>query len=153
MFNITKADERHIEELAELRSMVLMETNNLTDFECKNEFKNSNLAYLKEAIPSGQFVAWIAIVDGKIVATSGIVFYTIAPCKSVPNGQVGYVQNMYTLKEYRRQGIAKILFEKTLDEAKKMGCTKVMLNATKEGRPLYESFGFTDAENEMEYKF
>jgi hypothetical protein len=38
-----------------------------------------------------------------------------------------------------------------IDEAKAKGCTKVLLNATKMGRPLYEKFGFCDIDDEMVY--
>ncbi len=116
----------------------------------KKRFYDENLSYLKEAIPSGKFAAFMAMDNGKIAATSAIVFFQIAPCNSVPNGKVGYIQNMYTFKEYRRRGIASILLEKTIDEAKREGCSKISLNATKMGRFLYAKSGFTVTADEME---
>lgn len=148
MITYQRATESHIEELAMLRGMFLSELNK--DPNSKNEFVSSNLVYLKEAIPKEEFVAWIAIDNGKIVGTSGIVFYNIPPCKSSPNGKVAYIQNMYTLKEYRRKSIARELFARTIEEAKAKGCTKIMLNASDDGKPLYEQFGFKDVSDEME---
>ena len=55
MFDIVKVGIDQIEEFAELRSAVLMETNNLTDSKEKERFYDNNLVYLKEAIPSGKF--------------------------------------------------------------------------------------------------
>jgi GNAT superfamily N-acetyltransferase len=150
MFDIVKVGIDQIEEFAELRSAVLMETNNLTDSKEKERFYDNNLVYLKEAIPSGKFLAFMAKKNKKIVATSAIVFFQIAPCNSVPNGKVGYIQNMYTIKEYRRQGLASMLLERTIDEAKRYRCSKISLNATKMGRKLYEKSGFTETADEME---
>lgn len=149
MIMYQRAKEKHIKELAMLRGMFLSELNK--DPNSKNDFVHSNLTYLKETIPSGEFIAWIAIDEDKIVATSGIVFYRMAPCKSSSNGKVAYIQNMYTLKEYRRKGIARELFARTIEEAKAKGCTKIMLNASDDGKPLYEQFGFKDVRDEMEY--
>ena len=50
-------------------------------------------------------------------------------------------------------GIAKELFTRTLEEAKAKGCTKIVLNASDSGKPLYEQFGFKDVPDEMEYCF
>lgn len=150
MFDIIKVGIENIDEFAELRSAVLMETNGLNDPKDKRRFYDANLIYLKEAIPSGKFAAFMAMDNGKIAATSAIVFYRIAPCNSVPNGKIGYIQNMYTFKEYRRQGIASMLLKKTIDEAKRRECSKISLNATEMGRSLYLKSGFTDTADEME---
>lgn len=151
MITYQKATEEHIKELSMLRGMVLSEINKTTDSYEIKVFIDSNFKYLKKTIPKEEFIAWIAINKGKIVGTSGIVFYNIAPCKTCPNGKAAYIQNMYTLKEYRRKGIAKELFTRTIEEAKDNGCTKIMLNASDDGRPLYEQFGFKDVPDEMEY--
>lgn len=153
MITYQRATEKHIDELSLLRGMVLSEVNKTTDPEEIQAYVDSNLTYLRETIPSGEFIAWIAIDKDKIVATSGIVFYRMAPCKTCPNGKAAYIQNMYTLKEYRRQGLAKELFIRTIEEAKAKGCTKIMLNASDDGKPLYEQFGFINVPDEMEFCF
>ena len=150
MLDIIKVGRENIEEFAELRSAVLMETNGLNAAKDKRRFYTANLAYLKKALPSGRCTAFMVMDNGKIAAAIAIVFYEIAPCNSVPNGKVGYIQNMYTFKEYRRQGIASMLLKKTIAEAKGRGCSKISLNATKMGRPLYEKYGFTESKDEME---
>jgi GNAT superfamily N-acetyltransferase len=57
---------------------------------------------------------------------------------------------MYTKPGYRKNGIAKELFSKMIEEAKDRGCTKVLLNATEKGRLLYEKFGFKDTQGDMQ---
>ena len=150
MFDVKKVGSDNIEEFAELRSAVLMEINGLSEPAEKQNFMDENLAFLKQSIPSGKFIAFMAFDGDKIVSACAASLFSIAPCKSVPNGKVGCIQNMYTFKEYRRQGIASILLEKTIEEAKEKGCSKITLNVTKMGRPLYEKFGFTESKDEME---
>ena len=71
--------------------------------------------------------------------------------KKCPTGKVTYISNMFTYPEYRKHGIATKLFALTVEEAKKQGCIKILLNATDMGRPLYEKFGFKDTANDMVY--
>ena len=57
--------------------------------------------------------------------------------------------NMYTRKAFRRRGIATALFEKILEEGKKNNVGKFILNATKDGKGLYEKYGFNLSGDEM----
>jgi hypothetical protein len=50
---------------------------------------------------------------------------------------------------YRRRGLAKRLLTKVLSQADNMGIETVKLDATEQGRPLYETFGFR-CEQEIE---
>ena len=61
--------------------------------------------------------------------------------------------NMYTVPEHRGKEIASKLLEYLMEEARDRGCTKVTLNASKMGRPLYEKRGFTDLHNDMVFYF
>lgn len=91
------------------------------------------------------------IFEDKIIATSGITFYSVPPHKKCSNGKVAYISNMFTYPEYRNRGIATKLFALSVDEAKKHGCLKIQLYATDVGRPIYEKFGFKDSTNDMAY--
>ena len=58
---------------------------------------------------------------------------------------------MYTYPSYRNQGIATRLFDLTVNEARNNGSSKILLNVTALGRPIYERYGFKETENEMIY--
>lgn len=58
------------------------------------------------------------------------------------------VVNVYTDPSHRRQGIARKLMEVIIDWCRSEGFGSVLLHASDEGRPLYESLGFTPT-NEM----
>ncbi len=60
----------------------------------------------------------------------------------------GYIWGVYVEPDYRRQGIAKKLMEEAIAYLKSIGCTKVILHASPQGKPLYSHLGF-DENNEM----
>ena len=143
-----KAGINDVEELTQLRLMFLFEAGGEPDDEYTYAV---NKEFFTDGIMSGEFISWIAVDDGRIIATSGISFYKLPPNKFSPTGLRSYISNMYTLPEYRNNGIATKLFALTVDEAKQRGCKSVLLNATDMGRPIYEKYGFKNANNEMHY--
>jgi GNAT superfamily N-acetyltransferase len=109
--------------------------------------------YLKEyfasSIPCDEFVAWLAEKDGRIIGTSGLSFYTIAPSLKNLTGKIAYILNMYTIPSFRGKGIASALFERIVGEARKRGYKKILLHASESGRLVYQKFGFKSTDNEM----
>ena len=110
-----------------------------------------NLRYFAEALGDGSFAAFLAYEGDELVATSGVSFFKLPPNRPCPDGKVAYISNMYTAPHYRGRGIATHLFELTVEEAAVRGHTKLLLNATAMGRPIYEKFGFKDAGSDMVY--
>ena len=66
-----------------------------------------------------------------------------------PTGKRAHLMNVYTMKEWQRQGIARRMVSMLIDEARKRGVTEISLDATEEGRPLYERLGFTPSTEGM----
>ena len=60
----------------------------------------------------------------------------------------GYIWGVYVEPDYRRQGIAKKLMGEAIAYLKSIGCTKVILHASPQGKPLYPHLGFYE-NNEM----
>lgn len=114
-------------------------------------FYDNTYNYFKENIQNGSFVAFVAVEKDEIISTSGLCFYTVPPTYGNTNGLVAYIMNMYTKPQYRKQGIASQLLDCIVNEAKSKNCTKVTLNASEMGKPLYQKYGFKDLQNEMVY--
>lgn len=70
---------------------------------------------------------------GKIVATTTLLPY---------GKRVAWIGMVLTRPEYRRQGLARRLMEDAISNAELDGIHTLKLDATDEGRPLYESLGF-----------
>ena len=137
--------------LAEIRDMCLIEIDNARSPDERKQLIKLSKTYFEKAILDGSFLAWLAADGEKIIATSGLVTYTVPPAFQYLDGKIAYIMNMFTIPEYRRRGIAKELFHRILEEAKQIGCQRVTLNATAMGRPLYEQFGFQDMHGAMTY--
>lgn len=108
--------------------------------------------YYEKHLDDGTFVSWLAIDGDEIIATSGMSFVEKPPYYSNPSGKIGLLSSMYTLKEYRRKGIAKILLEKIVQEAKEYGCGTVQITASDMGVLLYADYGFEKNKNFMQLK-
>ena len=87
-------------------------------------------------------VEWVAEENGEIIATSAILFYEFPPSIDFPNGNKGYIANMYTKPEYRGRGIATALIGKLTEEAIARGITRLWLSASNDGKPVYIKCGF-----------
>ena len=67
-------------------------------------------------------------------------------------GREAYLLNMYTLPDYRKQGIASALLDAMEAEAIARRFGKVWLHASEAGRPLYERIGFVANPAYMEWQ-
>lgn len=61
---------------------------------------------------------------------------------------IAAMYNVCTSPKHRRKGLGTAMTVLAIEEAKKMGCKQVLLEASKNGKPLYESMGFTMMEDE-----
>lgn len=70
--------------------------------------------------------------DGEVAGVgSGIVY-----------GKLGFVGNMVVGERHRRRGVGSAILESVTGFLERAGCTTLELNATSDGRPLYERHGF-----------
>ena len=98
-------------------------------------------------------MSWLAMDEGRIVGTSGMSFVEKPPYFSCPSGKIGLLSSMFTLKSHRRQGIARELLSRVMEEAREYGCGAVQITASDMGVLLYTDFGFVRNSNFMQYKF
>ena len=107
-----------------------------------------NSRYFATALPGGEFRAWLAEADGEIVASGGLVIHAIPPTAYNLAGREGYIMNMYTQPEWRRQGIGAAILRAILDYLQAQDVPLVSLHATPDGHRLYARYGF-EPTNEM----
>jgi len=88
------------------------------------------------------FQAWIAELDGRAVASAGLLWFQHPPGPTNPGGLEAYILNVYTRPEARRLGAARALMERLVEEATAAGVRRIWLRASEDGRSLYESLGF-----------
>lgn len=107
--------------------------------------RKSLLEYFTKAIPTNDFVVWVAEYKGKMIATAGMVVWQ-KPAKygGVESGKLGYLLNFYTVPEARRKGICTRLLNELVKEAKLLGLRYLHLHASEEGINLYRKAGFVE---------
>ncbi len=108
--------------------------------------------YYHRHLADGTFVSWLALDNGNIVGTSGMSFVEKPPYFGCPSGKIGLLSSMFTAPAYRRQGIAKELLSRVIEEARAYGCGTVQITASDMGVLLYTNFGFVQNKNFMQYK-
>jgi ribosomal protein S18 acetylase RimI-like enzyme len=58
-------------------------------------------------------------------------------------GPLGFIGNMIVAEAHRRRGVGSAILAAVTQFLEAAGCTRLELNATSEGRPLYERHGFS----------
>lgn len=66
----------------------------------------------------------------------------VAVGSGIAYGPIGFVGNMVVAGSHRRRGIGSEVLAAIISFLEATGCTRLELNATSEGRPLYERHGF-----------
>ncbi len=106
-------------------------------------------AYLRAAMTSGAYTAWMAETpEGRVIAGAGVAISAWPGSPDDPSGRRALVLNVYTEPEFRRRGIARRIMETVIVWCREEGLGSVSLHASDFGRALYESLGFRQT-NEM----
>ena len=95
-------------------------------------------------------IVFVAKENNEIVATAFLLVVKKPSNPNFINGLIGNVLNVYTLPQYRKQGICTQLMGNLIKFAREHRLDFVELKATKEGYSLYKKMGFN--EHFSEYK-
>jgi GNAT superfamily N-acetyltransferase len=137
-----------IEALADLRWQMSAE------YEAGDVTYEQYVAAFREAITDelarGRYRAWLAEADGRPVACTALIWWPMPPNLDDLRRRRGYVSSVFTHPEYRGQRLARTLMEMLITEARALHITKLLLNSSTMGRPLYESMGFIVPERGLE---
>lgn len=150
MIEYRKANIADIENLVQMRMAMLCEGTDLPE-KFRVKLHDNTMEYFMNGLLENNFIVWIAVNGGEIVAMSGLTFYILPPNDLCPNGKTAYIGNVYTLPAFRKQGIAAKLIPMLIEEAKQDGCERILLNTTDAGRSLYEKLGFENSPTAMAF--
>lgn len=138
-YSITTEDD--IELLMQSRLKMLKVVNDLPeDYMFTDELISQSREYFKKANQTT-----ILAIDEKVVGCATICYIEMMPTFSHPTGKRAHLMNVYTNRQYRRQGIASQMLSILINEAKEKGVTEISLDATESGRELYKKYGFVES--------
>lgn len=118
-----------------------------------NDFRDTNFSYndfcnTLDKINENSDI-WTIQYNNKLIASGTIIYEK----KFIHNiCTLAHIEDVCTKKEYRGLGYGKTLIKKMIEEAKKKGCYKVILNCVDENIKFYEKCGFEKNGNEMVIK-
>lgn len=109
--------------------------------------------WAKEMMRLGVFHGYIAkTARGKVAASGCLWLREQQPSPGRPAGLIPYLMSVYTVREYRRNGLASMIVKEAMEWARKRGYYKILLHASVKGRKVYTKLGWKRTW-EMEYRF
>ncbi len=111
-----------------------------------------NQRYYTQHIADGTHLAFVASVDGEEAGCGAVCQTDELPSPDNPSGRYAYLMNIYVSEAFRNHGVAHHVVSRLIEEAQRLGCNKIYLETTDEGKPVYSSLGFRDFSNCCERK-
>ena len=157
VFRVRPAQVRDVDVLARHRSAMFRDMGQLAE-DKQHGLTAATAAYLRRAIPSGEYLAWVAedtAAPAQIVGGAGVQLRSIVPRPGgggrLELGPEALVLNVYVERSWRRRGVAAALMHTLLAALSERDIRRVVLHASADGRHLYEQLGFAPT-NEMRLK-
>lgn len=139
--------------LTDTRITILKAANRLDDSaDLSLVWKNSQ-EYYRKSLQDGSHIAYLVFDGPQFVGAGGVSFYQVMPTYHNPTGQNAYIMNLYTAPTHRRRGIASHTLQLLIHAAYERGVTRISLDSTQMGRPLYEKHGFVPMPDELELPY
>ena len=121
--------------------------NDVPDDAIKSDWLDITLKFIEQARQDLFYKAFVAQVDGAVVGSASCqLFAGLYPNVLKQHyRKYGYIWGVYVEPSHRRQGIAKQLTSRAIAYLQAISCTRVVLNASPSGKPVYESLGFSNS--------
>lgn len=138
------ADKNQISELVDIRIKYLKEDIGHITEEEQRKMEELLPPYFERHLGL-DFFPFIAQEGERIIASAFLLITEKPASPHFINGRTGMVLNVYTDKDYRRQGIAFRLMQMLTEHARQNGLDYIELKATQDGYPLYQKCGFSES--------
>lgn len=105
---------------------------------------------LTQALSSGKWFIWVAEVEGRIVSHIFVELIEKVPRPGRITYPFAYMTNVYTVHEYRSQGIGSQLLKRIEEEGKKKSHEFIIVWPSEEAVPFYARNGYKHYTEPME---
>jgi ribosomal protein S18 acetylase RimI-like enzyme len=155
LFALRQAGTTDIPLLARHRAAMFRDMGQLPSHQ-EEPLVRSTASYLSDAMPRGEYLAWVAEDRGMPPVPIGGAGVQLRPILPRPRpgdddlelGPEAIVLNVYVEPAWRRRGVGEALMRAVLDALAVRGLRRIVLHASENGRRLYERLGFVPT-NEM----
>jgi GNAT superfamily N-acetyltransferase len=146
-YSIRSATIADIPHIVEHREKMFREMGIPAEFD---DMKAAADLWLRHAIPSKTYLGWIAVSSsGEVAGGGGLIVIPWPPGPMTMDPRCGFVFNVYTQPQHRKQGLGRRLMDAMHDYCRAEGIERVVLNASTFGKPLYDAMGYVVAEEPM----
>jgi len=114
-----------------------------------NKIEKAYSEKLKKEIPAGSCKAWVVKYDNQLVASGAISILSFVPVPNDINHNIAYLHSMYTEKDFRGRKLSQQIIQRAIQYCKESGITRIVLNASDAGKPIYEKLGFSASPGAM----
>lgn len=146
---IRQATVQDMDLLMQWRMEVLHEVFAIPSEQSLPELEEENRRYYQTELPRGGHIACFAYIGGEAVGCGGMCLYDEMPSPDNPKGKCAYLMNIYSRPQFRRHGIGNAVVRWLIGQAEQCKITKIYLEASEDGRPLYQEIGFQDMSGYM----
>lgn len=154
-FKTYKAGISDVDKITKIRLAFLQELEGeFADADYKRLLEQTK-SYFMRKMDSDELHTWFVLNEEKIITSGSLLITEMPPTVGGYGGGVeGYIFNIYTLPEYRKQGLAKHLTKKIIKEAKLKHCNRLWLMASGEhAAAIYTCLGFEHRDDVMDLLF
>ncbi len=155
-FTFREATLADLDTLTALRVETLRAANKLANNVDMDEVERASRLYYTQYLGTPAHIAYLVYDSAdaqtaRLIGCGDVCFYEVMPTYQNPSGQKAYVMNMYTRPPWRRQGAASQTLALLVRRAHERGVAHIALEATDEGRLLYQKHGFLPMKYEMQH--
>lgn len=132
-----------LEDVVQLRLLMQQEVN-MGEAYNLSEYLESLKKYYSQVLVDQTHQTVLAYSQDRCVGCAGVSFYQKPPSIVGGSGINGYVSNVYTRKEFRRQGVGQGLMRYISQLGRVVNADKLHLGSSKDGVMLYRGLGYSE---------
>ena len=136
---IREITQDDVETIAHMRVLMLDE---VTDEPLPWQLEGSVRRFVWKHMQDNTCLGVVAEDEGKVIADAVIYLFETMPDEVNVPGLTAMLYNVYTLPEYRGQGIMAQMLPEVIRLAREAGAVELKMTAEKKAIPLYERMGF-----------
>ena len=115
-----------------------------------HEIDQAFRVWLAAVMPAGAYRAWLVdAADGEPAGGGGMTIIPWPPGPRYAGDRLAFVYNVYTEPGHRRRGLARLIMETIHAWCRDEGIGSVALNASRDGKRLYEAMGYAESTSPM----
>ena len=143
---IRKIIAADIESIVNMRMRMLAET---TDEKIPGGLDQQIRRFVRKHMKDGTCMGVLAEKDGQVIADAVIYLFETMPDEINMAGRTAMLYNVYTVPEFRGQGIMAQMLPEVIKLAREAGAVELKMTAAPKAIPLYERMGFRVNEDAM----